>query len=134
MRIFKDGRNPKDGQSLATMRRVSRQARRRRDRFLLRRSDLLRTLSDLGLLPADAEERKRIFELDPYALRARALDGQLEPHEVGRVLFHLNQRRGFKSNRKADRKDADKGKIAQAAKRLREALETEGCRTFGELL
>jgi CRISPR-associated endonuclease Csn1 len=134
VRIFKDGRNPKDGQSLATMRRVPRQARRRRDRFLLRRADLLETLLALDLLPADAEARARIFALDPYALRARALDERLEPHEIGRVLFHLNQRRGFKSNRKADRKDADKGKIAQAAQRLRQTLEAEGCRTFGELL
>ena len=37
-------------------------------------------------------------------LRARGLDENLAPHELGRALFHLNQRRGFKSNRRADRR------------------------------
>lgn len=134
VRIYKDGRNPKDGQSLAAMRRVPRQARTRRDRFLLRRADLLATLLDIGLLPAGRTERDGVFALDPYALRARALDERLEPGELGRVLFHLNQRRGFRSNRKTDRKDADKGKIAQATERLKQTLAAEGCRTFGELL
>jgi CRISPR-associated endonuclease Csn1 len=48
--------------------------------------------------------------------------------------LHLNRRRGFKSNRKTDRKAQDKGKIAEGAKRLRERLELEGARTFGEYL
>jgi CRISPR-associated endonuclease Csn1 len=38
----------------------------------------------------------------PYFLRARALDHRLEPHELGRALYHLGQRRGYKSNRKDD--------------------------------
>ena len=32
----------------------------------------------------------------PYFLRARALDHRLEAHELGRVLYHLAQRRGFR--------------------------------------
>ena len=134
VRIYRDGRNPKDGQSLATMRRGPRQARTRRDRFLLRRADLLGILLDVGLLPSEPVERSDVFALDPYALRAGALDERLEPSEIGRALFHLNQRRGFRSNRKVDRKDADKGKIAQAAERLRQELDAQDCRTFGELL
>ena len=35
-----------------------------------------------------------------YLLRKRALDHALEPFELGRILFHLIQRRVFKSNRK----------------------------------
>ena len=32
--------------------------------------------------------------LNPYRLRSEALDRKLEPYELGRVLFHINQRRG----------------------------------------
>jgi CRISPR-associated endonuclease Csn1 len=50
-------------------------------------------------------------------------------------LFHLNQRRGFKSNRKTDRSAGDDpGKIRQGVTRLREAMAGEGARTLGEFL
>lgn len=132
--IFKDGRNPKDGQSLATMRRVPRQSRKRRDRFVLRRRDLLAALRKAGLFPVDVEEGRRLAATDPYHLRAKALDEPLTPHELGRVIFHLNQRRGFRSNRKADRQDREKGKIAEGSKRLAETLAATNCRTLGEFL
>jgi CRISPR-associated endonuclease Csn1 len=66
---------------------------------------------------------------------ARALDEALEPHEIGRALFHLNQRRGFQSNRKAERKQKDgDGKIAPAADRLDRAMQNKGARTLGQFL
>lgn len=46
--IFQDGRNPKDGTSLAVKRRVPRGMRRRRDRFLLRKKDLMAAPMDTG--------------------------------------------------------------------------------------
>jgi CRISPR-associated endonuclease Csn1 len=136
VRLFDDGRNPKDGNSLAEMRRVPRSARRRRDRFIERRANLLSLLVTLGLMPADADARHKLASLDPYALRARGLEAELPPHELGRALFHLNQRRGFKSNRRADRRldGKEKGKIAEASKRLKEQLAAENVRTFGALL
>ncbi len=134
VRIFNDGRNPKDGKSLAEMRRVPRAARRRRDRYLQRRADLIACLVDLGLMPVDEAERRALIALDPYRLRAQGLDQPLTPFELGRALFHLNQRRGFKSNRRADRRSDDKGKIETAAGKLRNALEAENARTFGEFL
>ncbi len=134
VRLFKDGRNPKDQQSLATMRRIPKQARKRRDRFVLRRADLMASLVAAGLMPSDASQRKALEALDPYALRAAALDRALTPYEIGRAIFHLNQRRGFKSNRKTDKADKDKGKIAVASAKLRDALREHNCRTFGEFL
>lgn len=127
VRLFSDGRNPKDGQSLAAMRRTPRAARRRRrrDRFLQRRTWLITLLVRHGLMPADEDERKALRNLDVYAIRGRALDERLEPFEIGRALFHLNQRRGYKSNRIADAKAADekdKGKIASAGERLDDLL------------
>ncbi|WP_333823962.1 type II CRISPR RNA-guided endonuclease Cas9 [Pinisolibacter sp.] len=132
--IFKDGRNPKDGQSLATMRRVPKQSRKRRDRFVLRRADLMKALVTEGLMPIDENDARSLAEIDPYFLRAKGLDEPLTPHEFGRVLFHLNQRRGFRSNRKADRKDNEKGKIAEGSERLRALLDETNSRTLGEFL
>lgn len=117
-------------------RRDARAARRRRDRYLGRRSTFLEALVRHGLMPADADEARLMASKDPYALRARALDEALTPHEVGRALFHLNQRRGFKSNRKADRKskEGEDGKIESGAKALDAAMKDAGARTLGEFL
>ncbi len=44
VRIFSDGRNPKDGSSLAVTRRDARAMRRRRDRLLKRKARMTRSL------------------------------------------------------------------------------------------
>lgn len=134
VRLFSDGRNPKDGQSLAAMRRVPRSARRRRDRFVQRRDWLMTLLVQHGLMPAAVPSRKALERLDPYDIRKRALDAPVSPHELGRAIFHLNQRRGYQSNRIADAKedDHDQGKIASGVQRLKEKLAAEGFRTLGE--
>lgn len=136
VRIFSDGRDPKSGASLAVDRRAARAMRRRRDRYIGRRSAFLSALVEHGLMPADADDAKLVAERDPYDLRKRALDEKLEPEEIGRALFHLNQRRGFKSNRKAERKQKDNedGKIATGAKALDAAMSELGARTLGEFL
>ncbi|WP_420146055.1 type II CRISPR RNA-guided endonuclease Cas9 [Sphingobium sp.] len=122
-RIFSDGRDPKSGASLAMDRRDARAMRRRRDRFQQRQRALIKYLIADGLFPADEEARKAMAAIDPYAVRARALDEALTLPELGRALFHLNQRRGFKSNRKADRKaEDDMGKIAVGIDRTRDAI------------
>lgn len=135
VRLFTDGRDPKRGTSLAVDRRVARSMRRRRDRYLLRRADLMEALVKHDLMPADEAERKRLAALDPYELRAKGLDHALPLHHFGRALFHLHQRRGFKSNRKTDKgKDSDKGKIKSAISRLQQAMTETGARTLGEYL
>jgi CRISPR-associated endonuclease Csn1 len=136
VRLFDDGRNPKDGRSLAEMRRMPRSARKRRDRFVVRRAALINQLAHFGLLPRDDDQRRALAVLDPYHLRAKGLDSALTPEGIGRVLMHINQRRGFQSNRRADRKSKadDKGKIAQGRAKLAAALESSEARTFGEFL
>lgn len=133
VRIFSDGRDPKSGASLAVDRRDARAMRRRRDRYIGRRSALFDALIKHGLMPDDDKAAKALEVEDPYELRAKALDEKLTPHQLGRALFHLNQRRGFKSNRKADRKADDKegGKIAGGTKALDVALDG---RTLGQYL
>ena len=90
-RIFGDGRDAKSGASLAEDRRLARQMRRRRDRYLRRRSVLLSEMIAAGLMPVEEGARKALENLDPYDLRVTALDARLEPGEIGRALFHLNQ-------------------------------------------
>ena len=85
--------------------------------------------------PVDRIVRKSFERLDPYALRKEALDRRLSPSEIGRALFHLNQRRGFKSNRIISDSDHDeRSSMKQGIKRLEVELESAGVRTLGELL
>ena len=134
VRVYPDGRNPKDGSSLATARRLPRSIRRNRDRYLQRRTKLLNALTRHGLMPGDAAGRERVATLDPYPLRAAALHHRLEPHELGRALFHLSQRRGFKSNRKVDRGANEGGLIRDAASATEAALARDGHATVGSWL
>ena len=135
VRVFPDGRDPKTLASLAADRRLARGMRRRRDRYLQRRTALLHALIRHGLMPAEEAARKALAALDPYALRRDALHRKLAPHELGRVIFHLNQRRGFKSNRKTDRSnEAEQGKIKTASDRLKAEIARAGLPTLGAWL
>ena len=69
----------------------------------------------------------------PYILRAAALDEKLEPHFLGRALYHLAQRRGFWSNRKAAlKKDEDEGAVKEGIAELRQKMDAANARTLGE--
>ncbi|HHG90589.1 MAG TPA: type II CRISPR RNA-guided endonuclease Cas9 [Devosia sp.] len=141
VRIFSDGRNPKDKQSNAAKRREPRGARKNRDRSKRRSARLMRQLVECGLMPKDIEARKKLEmgtrstlnETDPWILRCRALDEKITPHQLGRAIFHLHQRRGFKSNRKTDSKDSESGKVYDAINRTEKALAEKNARTLGEL-
>ena len=135
VRIFQDGRNPQDGSSNAVKRRVPRSQRRRRDRYLKRRANLIQALVKCGLMPQSGDERRILQELNPYLLREKALNETLAPYELGRAIFHLNQRRGFKSNRKIATKDEGEAKKTRAEiTALQSSIEESGARTLGEFL
>lgn len=117
VRVFPEGVDrDQTGAEISKMqqRRVARGMRRQIARRARRKRQLRETLVAAGLLPEaalsandDLEriawERDEFKKADPYELRCRALTLKLTPHEIGRVLLHLAQRRGFKSNRKTDR-------------------------------
>ena len=134
VRIFPDGRDEQSKQSNAVDRRVARGQRRRRDRYLSRRDRLMQALVNCGLMPEETEERKELEKLDPHQLRARALDHPLEPFKLGRALFHLDQRRGFKSNRKAGGDEKADGQVRTAINELSQRIKESGARTLGEFL
>ncbi|MBI0025374.1 type II CRISPR RNA-guided endonuclease Cas9 [Bartonella sp. M0187] len=146
-RIFSDGRDPQSGDPLAVRRRNVRSASRMRDRYLRRRKRTLDKLIGYGLLPEDKAARDKILletndkpsgstdkKTDPYSLRARALEEKLPLAYVARALFHIGQRRGFKSNRKADRKSNEKGKIAVGIEELSGLMHQSHAPTLGAYL
>lgn len=133
VRIFDGGRNPKTYESLAVERRVARGMRRMRDRRINRKKAILYSLIEEGLLPKGEKERKALKTMDPYSLRHDALDRTLSPNELGRALFHLGSRRGFRSNR-IEEKTSDSKKQAVKISNLTECMETAGARTIGEFL
>lgn len=133
VRIFSNGRDP-DGNSLAVTRRMARAMRRRRDRLLRRKARMMAKLIEHGFFSKDPAERKAMELLNPYELRAKGLDEALAPGEFARALFHINQRRGFQSNRKTDKKDNDSGALKSAIQRLRTELTSGQARTVGEYL
>ncbi len=139
------------------VRREKRMARRQLERRAMRLRTTFLRLQKLGLLPGpvadDSGNRHRILnELDaalvkthipqndlrqahllPYLLRAKALDEKLEPHALGRALYHLAQRRGFLSNRRSQPKENEKpGEIKQAIETLNGEIKSNGVRTLGE--
>ncbi|WP_296031821.1 type II CRISPR RNA-guided endonuclease Cas9 [uncultured Treponema sp.] len=141
VRIFSDGRNPNTKEPLAVERRTARGQRRIIYRRKLRRRGTFRLLQKQGLLPIKKEEAQSLKIMNPYELRIKALDEKLEPFELGRVLFNLSVRRGFKSNRKDGSQEETKEnskseKLTQADKcsNLSNAIKGSGCRTLGEFL
>ena len=123
VRIFADGRDEKSKATLAATRRTARSARRRRDRFKQRQKFLLDVLAKSGLFPDDEQARKDLQKKNPLELRARALSEKLSLHEVGRALFHLNQRRGFQSNRKDRSEETTSGKVSKSIRMLLQEMD-----------
>ena len=122
VRIFSDGRDEKSKATLQATRTAARSSRRRRDRFLQRKKYLLEELKKAGLFPDEPDECKRLQSLNPLELRSNAVVRQLPLHHVGRALFHLNQRRGFKSNRRDQSEDVRKGTVSNSVEKLLEEM------------
>ena len=133
VRIFPSGRSPKDYSTLNASRRQARLQRRQRDRYIQRRNLLLSLLKKHGLFPESTSACKKLEALNPYELRAEGMKKRLDINHFGRALFHLNQRRGFKSNRKSAT-DKEYGVIAQSIKTSKELMEKSSSKTYGEFL
>jgi CRISPR-associated endonuclease Csn1 len=137
VRVFPEGVDNFDTSkevSRSEDRRIARGMRRQIRRRARRRKQLKEALCSVGLWQSDPAEEAILYDRDPYELRSRALKQRLEPFEIGRVLLHLNQRRGFLSNRKKDRGDKEvQGMLAEINENERER-EEEGFKTIGAWL
>ena len=135
VRIFDAAEHPKNGASLAAPRREARSTRRRLRRHRHRMERIRELLVESGLISQDGLASLFDGRLeDIYALRTRALDERLTDEELCRVLIHIAQRRGFRSNRKVDATDKEAGKLLKAVSENDRRMEANGYRTVGEML
>lgn len=126
---------------------VRRQFFRRR----LRKKVLLKALSENKMCPLtvqDFEDWKKAkafptdrlgawFAINPYELRFRALNEKISLEEIGRLFYHLIQRRGFLSNsRKGGSDDGTifKGNIKEGKIGIDDTLESIEGQTLGSYL
>lgn len=124
------------------MRTVARTIRKGMDRYQLRREALKKELREHGMLPDEALIKLPLLELWELRARAATPGEQLSLTELGRVLLHINQKRGYK-HAKADeaaeaetKKGKETGYVAQVKGRyqvLKEKGQTIGQHFAGEL-
>ncbi len=153
--IFEQGipiaKGEEASKSPAAERRAFRAARRLKYRRRLRKYHVLKLLIENNMCPLELHELKNwishgVFPLDnkqfiawldstrennPYYFRAKAATEKVTPFELGRALFHIAIRRGFKSSRKdqsADEKTTSelKAKIDGLKNKLDASKQTLG--------
>jgi CRISPR-associated endonuclease Csn1 len=97
-------------------------------------NDLDRALTSDLRRTVEAASSRAVEQSLPYYLRKSALDRKLSAVELGRVFYHLIQRRGFKSNRKEGKKakDDDLGAVKAGISELEAQMASAGARTLGE--
>lgn len=139
VRIFDKAEQPKTGASLAAPRRDARSARRRLRRHRHRLERIRYLMEQRGIMPvADIQAMYAAggFQKSPYQLRAEALDRPLSKEEAVRVLIHLAQRRGYKSNSTAEaaKDEKETGKVKIAIEENRRCMAEHGYRTVGEMM
>lgn len=76
--------------------------RRNVQRYKLRRENLKSVLLEAGLIASDSKlnEDGKDTTFETYRLRSKAVSEPISLEELARVLFMLNGKRGYKSNRK----------------------------------
>jgi CRISPR-associated endonuclease Csn1 len=89
-------------------RTTKRTQRKGYDRYQQRRANLSKELNKLEMFPD--ENLWKLSSLELYRLRDKAAKQKIELKELGRILLHLNQKRGYKSIGKeeiTDKKDTE---------------------------
>ena len=141
--------------SKAAERTKYRSARRLIFRRKLRKYQTLKVLAENNMVPLSIEEVERWrssnfngypinddffewlrtddkFNKNPYYLRAKAVNEKLSSMELGRVMYHLAQRRGFLSNRLEQKDDKNKGQVKENIAEITKKIEKTGAKSLGE--
>lgn len=157
VRIFPEGvENFGDGKGKEISRNASRREHRQRRRQLFRKKMrkllLAKILQKHRMMPITQAElsawkdRGRIpqsdtltdwFKLDPYELRAKAVETKVSLQELGRIFYHLAQRRGFQTNSRGgevDSKTLLEGKPQDGKQGIMTTAVSMGDSTLGEYL
>ena len=143
------GENQTGEYSLATERSKCRASRKLYKRRKKRKTDLLKLLIENGFCPLTTDELliwsvykkgqemkyptanfefSEWLKINPYEVRSKAVNVPVSKLELGRALYHMCQRRGFKSGRK----DADAGKDLERYLVEKEDIDKKGFKTLGE--
>lgn len=160
-RIFEDMLEAKTKVPKNQKRRAMRGTRNRRAYYNQRRQGLVKILLENNLLPEEYSQapEKTLNEIDrryaenklgkpwskkmdsrdkayssPYAMRNFALEEKLEPYEFGRLLLHLQRRRGYFSNRGAKYIELIKSLNLETPEDDDEALSDEEKKETGKVL
>lgn len=137
VRVFEAAEHPKDGSSLALIRREKRLARRLTRRKSRRLNKIKNIFIDHNLITKTGLENlynTSPEKLDPWELRKQGLERILTGEELARVLTHIAKRRGYKSTRiAAEKADKEQGKMLTAIKNTREKLITGNFETVGQM-
>jgi CRISPR-associated endonuclease Csn1 len=92
-------------------RRDARGTRRQYFRRKLRKRKLLKLLRQHAMAPVNDDELKSWIRMNPYDLRARAVTEKITLRELGRIFYHMIQRRGFQSNSRSATAGDENGAI-----------------------
>ena len=140
VRIFERPEDPQNGDSLAKPRRDARSARRRLKRRRQRLNYLKQFFIDQKLLTKTEVDEilnpaSKYNKLDVYALRQQALNQELSPAELFKVIYQIAKRRGFKSNRKVEEEsDKEGGRVSKSLKANERFLLENNYQTVGDAL
>lgn len=124
----KDQFSKGEKQTLNANRTLLRSMRKCNFRYKLRREWLAEAL------PNKMRPNAELFGLNAlelYGLRARAVTERIELTELGRILYHLNQKRGYKSSRKSKAKGDETSEYLKSISQREAEL---GERTIGQYI
>lgn len=108
-----------------------RTARKGYDRYQLRRQNLTEELKSLGMLPD--ERLVKLPVLDLWQLRADAATPgkKLTLPEIGRVLYHINQKRGYRHSKSDEGEDKSQREYVLSINNRFATIKAEG-KTIGQ--
>ncbi|MCS6982546.1 MAG: hypothetical protein NZM65_10180, partial [Flavobacteriales bacterium] len=105
-----------------------RTARKNYYRYTLRRRALTAELKKHNMFDPNLFS---LPQLKLWELRAKAVTEQISLTELGRVLYHLNQKRGYKSGKNSQSEEEKDPKYVEAIKSRYQELRAEG-KTIGQ--
>jgi CRISPR-associated endonuclease Csn1 len=114
----------------------SRTQRKGYDRYQMRRKNLTDFLRKYNMLPT--EELIKLDVLELWGLRAKAVNETISLTEIGRILYHLNQKRGYKSAKSDETEDKKQkdyvANVNNRYKKIKELNKTIGQYFYDQLL
>ena len=97
-------------------RTLKRSMRRNLFRYRLRRDALIRLLQEQGWITSQTvlAEKGNATTFQTIRLRAKAATEEVSLEEFARILLMINKKRGYKSNRKTDKSEAEEGPLVDS--------------------